>query len=677
MPKLKYYIVDKLNYLSSHKYVRILLIFICVYSLFTIFSPFNNMSGDFINDYSIIKSIFDKDIPFIRMFKTESFYGQFLSNLLIALNYKLFNYSLNFINFLNYFLNILIIVLTFTFINPKKTDKKNYFAFIVFFVIIIDFFNTFQNASFNNIKIMIVVNLLSFILFKKALDSNSSKKSIFIVLSIFLEIFAFFIPSIIAYLYFSIKKREKILNYFSTVLAYMIVLGINYNVFLNYTSYNIVDKFIYVFSSPLAPISRLQDTEYIVIIYQLIAIITCVYIFFALTSAIINKNWNCILSSILLLINLVISLFYYTDGNYTYSSLHIINRYLFAYSLYSLILYSNCDRICKYINISFEKTAAFTSLFAIAFSTIFGVSYICINNNDFIDYEYVLSYATKYDSGILTDGVNSHLFEEKEEEIIKKYKFFLENNLIVNKENIVLEKNNELCTKDTIRYIRGSRVDTTGERWLKSNFSFECYVVEKIINIKIYSEIDNNLVLYVNNENVGNEFIIRGENVLSYYVGNYVDENVIVHGIFNNEYKGPLDDEDYWSCEIMSLFFESEEYGFQKIESNGTQWTKPNFGKIIKNIEESYIFTLYLPDFEGRNKVDIYYNSELISSYELVGGYNEIYIDFSNYIGKDIFLRFSIEKCVISNGLDERILGAIVSKVEKKNIGFTNVKAGV
>ena len=51
----------------------------------------------------------------------------------------------------------------------------------VFFVIIIDFFNTFQNASFNNIKIMIVVNLLSFILFKKALDSNSSKKSIFIV----------------------------------------------------------------------------------------------------------------------------------------------------------------------------------------------------------------------------------------------------------------------------------------------------------------------------------------------------------------------------------------------------------------------------------------------------------------------------------------------------------------
>ena len=153
-----------INYLSKNKYLQISLIIFALYSVLFIFSPFNQRIGDFIIDYEMINGVNNSNV-FKSLLHTDSFSGSVLNNFITLINYKLFNYSDTFIKIINYLLNISILFLTYYLFAQNNSNKKRYGAYFIFLLLAIDFFGVFQTASMNHIKIMIVINLLSFVLF--------------------------------------------------------------------------------------------------------------------------------------------------------------------------------------------------------------------------------------------------------------------------------------------------------------------------------------------------------------------------------------------------------------------------------------------------------------------------------------------------------------------------------
>ena len=101
----------------------------------------------------------------------------------------------------------------------------------------------FQTASINHIKIMIVINLLSFVSFNKSLCVNDkNKKHVFLIFSVAFQLFAFNFTSILIYCYLLYKNNENKQIYISTVITYIICLLFNYQIFVNISNYDFNDN---------------------------------------------------------------------------------------------------------------------------------------------------------------------------------------------------------------------------------------------------------------------------------------------------------------------------------------------------------------------------------------------------------------------------------------------------
>ena len=651
-----------INILKQNKYLQIILFVFLIYSLFYIILPFNISIGDFINDYKVIYGINNENV-FLSLFYTNSFYGSFLNNLLTIINYKLFSYSDVFIIVFNYIINVSILAFTYLLFKPKKDDKKSIISYFIFLILATDFFGLFQTASMNDVKLMILITLISVYLLNKAFKYDDNKKYLFIALSFFVQLFAFNILYLFIYLYLVYKNKEDKWAYIIGPLAYMVLFAFNFQIFNNISNYDFNLRLIYTLASPIAPIIRIQNGEYMIWLFIVCAIITSIYL---VSSAIaVTMKKNCDLSFILLLltINLIISFLFYSVESYGYTRIHLVNRYIFSYTAFYLLINIYKNNSLK-INFSFEKLAIDFSFFGVLITTLFGASFICINSDLYINGLYHLQYANTLDRGRLIKSDLNNVFEGTKDDILIKYQYFIDNGLIDQKDDINLEINKEYNSKNSVRYIRGSRVDSLNERWLQSNFAFEAYVADATMELTIFSPLQSNSIsLYVNNKLVGEKRLAYGKNVLSFVLWEYKGANVIVNGFFEKEYRGPIDDEGYWSCELMDLSFSSE-YGFfdKGIDANG--WTGTRFGNFYENVTSSIIYTLYLPENHLPNEIDIYINRDYFTTYKINPGMNDIYIDLSDYIEKSVYIEFEVRRGIISD-TDERVLGVILSKISE------------
>lgn len=655
-----------INYLSKNKYLQISLIIFALYSVLFIFSPFNQRIGDFIIDYEIINSVNNSNV-FKSLLHTNSFCGSVLNNLITLINYKLFNYSDTFIKIINYILNISILFLTYYLFVQNNSNKKRYGAYFLFLLLAVDFFGVFQTASMNHIKIMIVINLLSFVLFNKSLSLNDkNKKYLFSILSVALQLFAFNFTSILIYCYLLYKNNENKQIYISTIITYIICLLFNYQIFVNISNYGFTARLIYTLASPIAPIIRIQASEYTQYVFVFCAVILTLYLLLSFYSSIKRNNKDELFINILLLINLFISFLFYTNESYGYTAIHLVNRYIFAYTFYNLSinikLIKNKNQNVSKIYFSIEKLATSLSLLFIIITSMFGIVFISTNKTLYTNGLSELAYTNRYDSGRLVNSDMNYVFEGSKNDILNKYQYFVDNNILTEEYN-KLEVNKDYNSKDNVRFVRGTKVDGLGERWLNSNFAFEIYVSDVTLSLRIYSPLENNLTLYVNNVEVGTRKVNYGENILSFSIWDFYDENVIVNGIFENDYKGPLNNEGYWSCELMDISFTSD-YGYYELDDSGSGWTSTYFGNYYDKITKSLIYKFYLPDGMESNEIEVYVNRNYINNYEVKSGMNNIYIDLNDYINNNVFIEFVLKEAFVSEN-DSRLLGVILSKVEK------------
>ena len=652
-----------INYLSKNKYLQISLIIFALYSVLFIFSPFNQRIGDFIIDYEIINGVNNSNV-FKSLLHTDSFSGSVLNNLITLINYKLFNYSDTFIKIINYLLNISILFLTYyLFAQKNNSNKKHYIAYFLFLLLAVDFFGVFQTASMNHIKIMIVINLLSFVLFNKSLSLNDkNKKYLCSISSVALQLFAFNFTSILIYCYLLYKNSENKQIYISTIITYIICLLFNYQIFVNISNYDFTSRLMYTLTSPIAPIIRIQGSEYTQYVFVFCAVIMTLFLLLSFYSSIKSKNKDELFINILLLINLFISFLFYTNESYGYTAIHLVNRYIFAYTFYNLIINIKLikNKNISKIYFSIEKLATSLSLLFIIITSMFGIVFIGTNKTLYTNGLSELAYTNRYDSGRLVNSDMNYVFEGTKNDILKKYQYFVDNNILTEKYDM-LEVNKDYNSKDNVRYIRGTKVDGLRERWLNSNFAFEIYVSDVTLSLRIYSPLENNLTLYVNNVEVGKRKVNYGENVLSFSIWDFYDENVMVNGIFENDYKGPLNNEGYWSCELMGISFTSD-YGYYVLDDSGSGWTTTYFGNYYEKINSSLIYKFFLP--YKSNEIEVYVNRNYINTYKVEIGMNDIYIDLNNHINSKVFIEFKLKEAIVSEN-DPRLLGVILSKVDK------------
>ena len=638
---------------------------ILIVSLFLLFtiafwtSPFNKGYADFINDYYIIKSK--------NVLCSNYFFGSIFYNLIVLFNANILDYNLLFSRIINFITSILIIL--FSYFILESDDKKkigNIQIVVVFFLIC--FFALFQSSTLLATKIMILFNLLSYILFRKSLkDSNR----ILLFFSLIIQILSFYLGSIFVYLYMLKKYGRNKQNIIAVFAIYSISLALNVLIFLNLnfdSSFKFLERTLYSLTSFLVPINRLQQGEYIIILYVFSAIFSLIYLIFLCISSVKNKDSENILLFILIILNFVSSILFYNNSAHYYSTLSLVNGILIMFSLSKLSIHLVENNSLKYYYISFENIAIAVASFIIILTSIYGISIISTNKKLYENALQELDYASKYDGGRLSNGDLNIVYEGEMNDILGKYAYFKENNLLVGHSDDLIPLP-WYSSKDSVRYIRGYDVDDLGEVWLGKSFSFEAYAKMEYITITIFSIVEENEVdLYVNNRYAGKFKICAGPNELTINISEFLGQDVIIFGFFDNVKRGPLNEDGLWSCEVVKIDY-STSYGVYPTNGYEPVWSSQKFGEVIWNVDHSMKITVWVPNgFD--NIMNVYINNELKDSYEIKPQIMEIYIDLSEYYGTNITIDFSLEKYYkVEN--DQRNLGIII--VSKEKVYINNI----
>lgn len=664
-----------LNNLLKNKYFYIITVALLIYTIAFFVSPYNTNIGDFYYDYRCIYDSMTSKGFFIGLFDYETYYGSFLYNLLTLLNLYIFGYNIFCIKIFSCIINICLIIISYFVIRRILGKNLQPWILVFFLALSIDFFGVFRTASLNSVKSCIVLNLLSFLIYDWALKSNRIIISYF---ALSIQLFAFFLPSFIVYsvLFFNHKGNRKSL--LISLGIFITILIINISCFFNMNFDRLNDKFIYTFSSILVPSISNQQTSFIFWLYFVSAIVSIFYIILTTFNAIKNKDNLELLVLSFLGFNLLLTFLNYSTKAYNYAIYYLINHMIFSFSIILSFRHIKPGKYIEYKNslmhFNLEKICIGSAFTIILITTLFALCFQKINKNYYLEAKDKMDYACYYDGGLFLDnGELSYVFETNNRDIVEKYSFLIENEIIDRSPNFKeLEKNESMNHKETIRVLRGMQYDGIGNPWIRSNFAFEVYVESAFLLMDIYVPFNgkNNITMYINNQKLDNKEIFFGGNSLAFNSSNFIGENVIVNVFFDKEHFGPFDGDGEWAATLVDLSF-NDKYGYYDIEEDGKCWTNLAFGNYFRNVRNSYKYGLFLPFVQVDNSITIYINGNEIFNYEIKAKdeafYIELDIDLKSYYNQSVAVEFKIGNPYKTDN-DKRTLGVTLIKLEKINV---------